>query len=68
MKISTRGRYALRVMVNLAMHEKDSFIPLNAYVHVRGAAGGGFRRGALLRKRPCARRDFALRRSGTVSF
>ena len=28
MKISTRGRYALRVMVNLAMHDKDSYIPL----------------------------------------
>ena len=28
MKISTRGRYAIRVMVNLAMHDKDSFIPL----------------------------------------
>ena len=28
MKISTRGRYAMRVMVNLAMNDKDLFIPL----------------------------------------
>ena len=28
MKISTRGRYAMRVMVNLAMHDKDTYIPL----------------------------------------
>lgn len=28
MKISTRGRYAIRVMVNLAMHSKDNYIPL----------------------------------------
>ena len=28
MKISTRGRYALRFMIDLAQHNKDSFIPL----------------------------------------
>ena len=28
MKISTRGRYALRVMIDLAEHRKDGYIPL----------------------------------------
>ncbi len=28
MLISTRGRYALRVMIDLAEHQKDGFIPL----------------------------------------
>ena len=28
MKVSTRGRYALRVMTDLAEHYKDGFIPL----------------------------------------
>ena len=29
MKISTKGRYALRVMVELAQHQGDSYVPLN---------------------------------------
>ena len=28
MKVSTKGRYALRVMVDLAMHENGAYIPL----------------------------------------
>ena len=32
MKISTRGRYALRVMIDLAEHSSDSFIPLKDIV------------------------------------
>lgn len=28
--ISTRGRYALRVMIDLAMRDKDEFVPLKA--------------------------------------
>jgi len=32
MKISTRGRYALRVMVDLAEHSGDSYIPLKDIV------------------------------------
>lgn len=32
MKISTRGRYALRVMIDLAEHSKDSYIPLKDIV------------------------------------
>lgn len=28
MKISTKGRYALRVMIDLAIHSKENFIPL----------------------------------------
>ncbi|HJB56588.1 MAG TPA: RrF2 family transcriptional regulator [Candidatus Flavonifractor intestinipullorum] len=30
MKISTKGRYALRVMIDLAMHREEGFIPLHA--------------------------------------
>ena len=30
MLISTKGRYALRVMIDLAEHQSDGFIPLNA--------------------------------------
>ena len=30
MKISTKGRYALRLMLDLAMHHDGSFIPLKA--------------------------------------
>ena len=29
MKISTKGRYALRVMVELAQHQGDGYVPLN---------------------------------------
>lgn len=32
MKISTRGRYALRVMIDLAEHSKESYIPLKDIV------------------------------------
>lgn len=28
MKISTKGRYALRLMTDVAIHEKDGFVPL----------------------------------------
>lgn len=28
MKISTKGRYALRMMLDLAEHEKDTYVPL----------------------------------------
>ena len=28
MKISTRGRYAIRVMLDLAEHDKGQYIPL----------------------------------------
>lgn len=30
MKISTRGRYALRIMVDLAEHKEEGYIPLKA--------------------------------------
>ena len=51
MLISTKGRYALRVMVDLAEHSTDGFIPLNIIkllvkakllTGVRGK-GGGYR-------------------------
>ena len=29
MKISTKGRYALRVMVDLALNDKEGFVSLN---------------------------------------
>lgn len=29
MLVSTKGRYALRVMIELACHEKDEYVPLN---------------------------------------
>ena len=28
MKISTKGRYAIRIMVDIAMHDDGKFIPL----------------------------------------
>ena len=28
MKISTKGRYALKIIIDLAEHQKDEFIPL----------------------------------------
>lgn len=30
MKISTKGRYALRIMIDLALHDEGSFIPLKS--------------------------------------
>lgn len=33
MKISTKGRYALRVMIDLAEHQSDNFIPLKEIAH-----------------------------------
>jgi len=32
MRVSTRGRYALRVMIDLAEHNRDSYIPLKDIV------------------------------------
>ena len=32
MKISTRGRYALRVMIDLAEHGSENYIPLKDVV------------------------------------
>ncbi len=40
MKISTRGRYALRVMVDMAEHDNGMHIPLKDIVHGKG---GGYR-------------------------
>ena len=36
MLISTRGRYALRVMIDLAEHQGEGFIPLNAIAQRQG--------------------------------
>lgn len=36
MLISTRGRYALRVMIDLAEHQGDGFIPLKAIAQRQG--------------------------------
>ena len=33
MMISTRGRYALRVMLDLAAHDADGYIPLKEIAH-----------------------------------
>ena len=37
MRISTKGRYALRVMIDLAQHSKDEYVLLTG---ARGKAGG----------------------------
>ena len=34
--ISTRGRYAIRVMIDLAEHETDSYIPLKDIAERQG--------------------------------
>ena len=31
MKISTKGRYALRIMTDLAINKNDKYIPLKEY-------------------------------------
>lgn len=36
MLISTRGRYALRVMIDLAEHQADSYIPMKAVAQRQG--------------------------------
>ena len=36
MLISTRGRYALRVMIDLAEHQGEGFIPLKAIAQRQG--------------------------------
>ena len=36
MLISTRGRYALRVMIDLAEHQEEGFIPLKAIAQRQG--------------------------------
>ena len=35
MLISTKGRYALRVMIDLAEHQTDGYIPLKEVAHGR---------------------------------
>ena len=39
MKISTRGRYALRLMIDLAMHNGDQFIPIKSISQRQGISG-----------------------------
>ena len=34
MMISTRGRYALRVMIDLAEHQNEGYIPPVSYTHL----------------------------------
>ena len=42
MLISTKGRYALRVMIDLAEHQSDGFIPLKVGMpHTLHVAGTG---------------------------
>jgi len=36
MMISTRGRYALRVMIDLAEHREDGYIPMKEVAHRQG--------------------------------
>lgn len=36
MVVSTKGRYALRVMIDLAEHQKDGYIPLRAIAERQG--------------------------------
>ncbi|MDO4944019.1 MAG: Rrf2 family transcriptional regulator [Ruminococcus sp.] len=36
MKISTKGRYALRLMIDLAMHAEDGYIPIKAVAERQG--------------------------------
>ena len=36
MLISTKGRYALRVMIDLAEHQADGFIPLKVIAQRQG--------------------------------
>ena len=36
MMISTKGRYALRVMIDLAEHPSEGFIPLKAIAERQG--------------------------------
>ncbi len=33
MKISTKGRYALRLMTDLAVHDKEGYVPIKAIAH-----------------------------------
>ncbi len=46
MMISTKGRYALRVMVDIAEHQRDGYIPLKEIAASAGHLGkvsGGHR-------------------------
>ena len=36
MKISTKGRYALRVMIELAEHKDDKYVPLKVIAEKQG--------------------------------
>ena len=36
MKISTKGRYAIRMMLDLAMHAEEEYIPLNDIAERQG--------------------------------
>lgn len=33
MMISSKGRYALRIMIDLAEHQSDSYIPMKEIAH-----------------------------------
>ena len=46
MKISTRGRYAIRVMLDLAEHNTGEYIPVDGYSKKTGdfrEVSGGYR-------------------------
>ena len=39
MMISTKGRYALRVMIELAKHDPDKYIPLKDIAETQSISG-----------------------------
>lgn len=43
MLISTKGRYALRVMIDLAEHQADGFIPLKTIAQRQGISENTWR-------------------------
>ena len=41
MLVSTKGRYALRIMIDLAEHQRDGYIPLKETANSRKADSKG---------------------------
>ena len=46
MMVSTKGRYALRVMIDLAEHQAEGYIPLKAIARRQGKISGKHFKGA----------------------
>lgn len=66
MLVSTKGRYALRVMLELAQSQPDAYMPLPLIAQRQGISENIWRASSLSCPKPGWWRDFAVRAAAIV--